>query len=55
MRACEEEYDVRSSLPRCLTAESEFDTGVKVGSPGTKNRMIDLVKMLRDVFLMRAS
>ena len=55
MRACEKEYDVCSSLPRSLSAESEFDAGVKGGSPRTTNMMIDLVKMLRDVFLMRAS
>ena len=55
MRACEEEYNVCSSLPRSLSAESEFDTRVKSGSPETKNMMIDLVKMLRNVFLMRAS
>ena len=41
MRACEEEFDVCSSLPRSLSAESEFDAGV--------------VKMLHDVYLMRAS
>ena len=55
MRVCEEEYDVCSSLPRSLSAESEFHTGVKGESPRTKNMMIDAVKMLRDVFLMRAN
>ena len=55
MRACEEEYDVCSSLPRSVSAESEFHTGVKGESPRTKNTMIDLVKILRDVFLMRAN
>ena len=54
MRACEEKYDVCSSVPRSLSAVSELDTRIKGGSPRTKN-MIDLVKMLRDVFLMRAS
>ena len=55
MRACVEEYHVCSSLPRSLSAESEFDEGVKGGLPRKKNMMIDLVKMVRDVFLMRAS
>ena len=54
MRACEEEYDVCSSIPRSLSAESEFDAGVKRGSPRKNNMMIDLVEM-RDVFLMRPS
>ena len=49
MLACEEEYDVCSSFPHSLIAESEFCTGIKDGS---KNMMIDLVKMLRNVFLM---
>ena len=34
---------------------SELDTKIKGGSPRTRNMLIDLVKMLRDVFLMRAS
>ena len=55
MRACEEECDVWSSLPRSVSAESEFHTGVKGESPRTKNTLIDAVKMLRDVFLMRAN
>ena len=46
--------DVCSFLPRSLSAESEFGTGVKGGPLGTKNMMIDLAKMLRNVFLMRA-
>ena len=49
MRACEEEYDVCSSFPRSLIAESEFYTGIKGGS---MNMMIDLVKMLRNVFFV---
>ena len=49
MRACEEEYDVCSSFPRSLIAESEFYTGIKGGS---MNMLIDLVKMLRNVFLL---
>ena len=55
MRACEEGYAVCSSLPRSLSAESEFDTGVKGGSPETKSMMIHVLKMLHNVFLMRAS
>ena len=31
--AWKEEYDVRLSLPQCLSAEPEFDAGVKGGSP----------------------
>ena len=54
--AClEEEYDVCSSLPQSVSAESEFDAGVKGGSPRKKNMMIDLVRMLHGVYLMRAS
>ena len=35
--AClEEEYDVCSSLPQSVSAESEFDAGVKGGSPRKK-------------------
>ena len=49
MRACEEEYDVCSSFPCSLIAESEFYTGIKGGS---KNMMIDLVKMVRNVFFV---
>ena len=49
MHACEEEYDVCSSFPSSLIAESEFYTGIKGGS---MNMMIELVKMLRNVFLM---
>ena len=49
MRACEEEYDVCSSFPHSLIAESDFYTGIKGGS---KNMMIDLVKMLRNVFFV---
>ena len=36
-------------FPRSLIAESEFYTGIKGGS---KNMMIDLVKMLRNVFFV---
>ena len=43
------EYDVCSSFPCSLIAESEFYTGIKGGS---KNMMIDLVKMLRNVFFV---
>ena len=54
--AClEEEYDVCSSLPQSVSAESEFDAGVKGGSPRKKSMMIDLVRMLHGVYLMRAS
>ena len=49
MRACEEEYDVCSSFPRSLIAESEFYTGIKGGS---MHLMIDLVKMLGHVFFV---
>ena len=49
MRACEEEYDVCSSFPHSLIAESEFYTGIKGGS---MNMMIDLVKMLRNVLFV---
>ena len=48
MCACEEEYDV-CSFPSSLIAESEFYTGMKGGS---MNMMIDLVKMLRNVFFV---
>ena len=44
-----------SSLPQSLSAKSEFDNGVKGGSPRKKNVMIDLVRMLHGVYLMRAS
>ena len=47
MRACEEGYAVCSSLPRSLSAESEFDIGIKGGSPETKSMMIHVLKMLR--------
>ena len=53
MRVCEEEFSVCSSLSLSLSVESEFDTGIKSGS--TKNMMIDLVKMLCNVFLMQAT
>ena len=49
MRACEEGYDVCSSFPHSLIAESEFYTGIKGGS---MNMMIDLVKMLCNVFFV---
>ena len=52
MRACEEVYDVCSSFPRSLIAESEFYTRIKGGS---KNMMIDLVKMLRNAFFVPAT
>ena len=55
MRAWKEEYDVCSSLPQSLSAESEFDTGVKGGSPRKKNMMIGLVRMLHGVYVMRTS
>ena len=55
MRAWKEEYDVCSSLPQSLSAESEFDTGVKGGSPRKKNMMISLVRMLHGVYVMRTS
>ena len=35
-------------FPRCLSAVSEFDTGVKGGSPRTKNMMIDVVPRVLD-------
>ena len=55
MRAWKEECDVCSSLPQSLSAESEFDTGVKGGSPRKKNMMIGLVRMLHGVHVMRTS
>ena len=38
-----------------MSAESEFHAGIKGGSPRKKNMMIDLVRMLHGVYLMRAS
>ena len=35
-------------FPRCLSAVPEFDTGVKGGSPRTKNMMIDVVPRVLD-------
>ena len=52
MRVCEEEFSVCSSFSRSLSVESEFDTGIKSGS--TKNMVIELVKILPNVFLMQA-
>ena len=52
MRAWQEENDVCSYLPESLSAESEFDAGVKGGSPRKKNMMIGLVRMQHGVYLM---
>ena len=52
MRVCEEEFSVCSFRSGSLSVESEFDTGIKSGS--TKNMVIELVKILPNVFLMQA-
>ena len=59
LRACQEEHDVCSSFPwRRLVQSRKLDcAGVKGGSIllGAKSMMIELVKVLRGVFLVRAA